>query len=70
MDNDDNYHGYESESDYHEHHTLLALIEIENCEAARQVMRGRIDIILKRRVFVETRSIFYDHDQRRNPRRD
>ena len=52
----DEYHGYASESDYHEHHTLLALIELETCEDNTLEMLSRIEDILSSRTYIEVRS--------------
>lgn len=38
----DPYHGYASESDYHEHHTLLAELEKAATHRERRAIRKRI----------------------------
>ncbi len=38
----DEYHGFASESDYHEHHTMFALLEGAGTHRERREIRARI----------------------------
>lgn len=51
----DEYHGYATESDYHEHYTLLAEIERSSDLLEIKEMLDRIDVILESRVYIESR---------------
>lgn len=55
MSGANSYHGFASESDYHEHYTLLALVEAGSSQAEKVRMGKRIREIDDCRVFVETR---------------
>lgn len=52
----DAYHGYATESDYHEHYCLLGSLEVERDHAERQAIQARITEILDRRIYAEVRT--------------
>jgi hypothetical protein len=52
----DLYHGYATESDYHEHYTLLAEIERETDQTEIDSMKSRISVIVSRKIYNEVRT--------------
>jgi len=56
----DAYHGYASESDYHEHYYLLGELEVTPCPIEREAIKTRIIRIMDRRIYIEVRTITGD----------
>jgi len=63
---DQSYHGYATESDYHEHYSLLGLLEGEQDAGEHSSTLDRIKEILDRRTHIEIRTSgkFVEHQPR------